>query len=339
MADHRADSYMFAVALAIGVLAAIPAAVQSIGVGYGVNGDALPSASEVVQLYKSNGITNMRVYNPDDNTLQALSGSNIGLILDTDNMVLANLAATADSADSWVKTNVQLHQGLNIKYIAVGNEVPGQGGNPSDILPAMKNMQAALSKAGVSDIKVSTVVNSAVTVGFPPSHGIFDASSASHMPPIAQYLATTGAPLLANLYPYFAYKGDTTNIRLDYALFTSPSTVVTDDNGNQYQNMFDALVDTMYFALDNAGATSVPIVVSESGWPSAGDGTVATPGNAQTYNQNLINHVGKGTPKKPGAIETYIFAMFNENQKIGDETEKHFGLFNSDKSPAYKINF
>uniref|UniRef100_A0ACD5XFK1 Uncharacterized protein n=1 Tax=Avena sativa TaxID=4498 RepID=A0ACD5XFK1_AVESA len=338
MADHRADSYMFAVALAIGVLAAIPA-VQSIGVGYGVNGDALPSASEVVQLYKSNGITNMRVYNPDDNTLQALSGSNIGLILDTDNMVLANLAATADSADSWVKTNVQLHQGLNIKYIAVGNEVPGQGGNPSDILPAMKNMQAALSKAGVSDIKVSTVVNSAVTVGFPPSHGIFDASSASHMPPIAQYLATTGAPLLANLYPYFAYKGDTTNIRLDYALFTSPSTVVTDDNGNQYQNMFDALVDTMYFALDNAGATSVPIVVSESGWPSAGDGTVATPGNAQTYNQNLINHVGKGTPKKPGAIETYIFAMFNENQKIGDETEKHFGLFNSDKSPAYKINF
>uniref|UniRef100_A0ACD5WJZ9 Uncharacterized protein n=1 Tax=Avena sativa TaxID=4498 RepID=A0ACD5WJZ9_AVESA len=159
------------------------------------------------------------------------------------------------------------------------------------------------------------------------------------MPPIAQYLATTGAPLLANIYPYFSYKGDTTNIRLDYALFTAPATVVTDDNGNQYQNLFDALVDTMYSALESAGATSVPIVVSESGWPSAGDGTVATAGNAQTYNQNLINHVGKGTPKRPGAIETYIFAMFNENGKKGNDTEKHFGLFNTDKSRAYKINF
>ena len=73
--------------------------------------------------------------------------------------------------------------------------------------------------------------------------------------------------------------------------------------------------------------------MSESGWPLAG-GDAATAANAQTYNQNLINHVGQGTPKRRGAIETYIFAMFNEDQKPGAETEKHFGLFNPDKSPA-----
>jgi hypothetical protein len=157
------------------------------------------------------------------------------------------------------------------------------------------------------------------------------------MPPIAQYLASTGAPLLANVYPYFTYTG-TPGIDLNYALFTSPGTVVQDDNGLQYQNLFDALVDTFYAALDSAGAGSVGIVVSESGWPSAGD-TAATTDNAQTYNQKLINHVGQGTPKRPGAIETYIFAMFNENRKNGAETEKHFGLFNPDQSPAYPISF
>ncbi|XP_047053831.1 glucan endo-1,3-beta-glucosidase, acidic isoform-like [Lolium rigidum] len=336
MAGHRAAAaYMLAVAaFFLGVFATIPAAVQSIGVCYGVNGDGLPSASDVVQLYKSNGITGMRIYSPDGDTLQALSGSNIDLILDVGNDQLANLAASASNADSWVQANVQPYKDVKIKYIAVGNEVPDQGGSTQDILPAMQNVHDALARAGLNGIKVSTAVNSGVRTGYPPSHGTF---SATHMPPIAQYLASTGAPLLANVYPYFTYTG-TPGIDLNYALFTSPGTVVQDDNGLEYQNLFDALVDTFYAALDSAGAGSVGIVVSESGWPSAGD-TAATTDNAQTYNQKLINHVGQGTPKRPGAIETYIFAMFNENRKNGAETEKHFGLFNPDQSPAYPISF
>jgi hypothetical protein len=129
----------------------------------------------------------------------------------------------------------------------------------------------------------------------------------------------------------------TPGIDINYALFTSSGTVVQ-DGGKAYQNLFDALVDTFSYALESAGAGSVGIVVSETGWPSAGapDATVR---NAQTYNQKLINHVRNGTPKMPQQLETYIFAMFNENQKSGLETEKHFGLFNPDKSPAYLIIF
>ncbi|CAM0885291.1 unnamed protein product [Alopecurus aequalis] len=340
MVKHGAAAYTFAVVLALGVLAAIPAAVQSIGVCYGTLGSSLPSASDVVQLYQANGITGMRKYTPYGDVLRALGGTSIGLILDTGNDDLANLAASLDNAAAWVKTNIQSNNNVNFKYIAVGNEVPDQGGDTKNILPAMKNIDAALLNAGISGIKVSTAVHSGVTKGFPPSKGTFS-DKGSHMPPIVQYLAGTGAPLLANVYPYFAYKGDMTNIALDYALFTFPGTKVQ-DNGNAYQNLFDAMVDTFYSALESAGARNVPIVVSESGWPSAGgDGTTETADNAKTYNQNLINHIrtGKGTPKRPGAMEAYIFAMFNENQKGPLETEKHFGLFNSNKSPAYNINF
>nr|AAD10382.1 beta-1,3-glucanase precursor [Oryza sativa Japonica Group] len=331
MAKHGVASVL-TLALVLGV-AAIPTVVQSIGVCYGVIGNNLPSPSDVVQLYKSNGIDSMRIYFPRSDILQALSGSSIALTMDVGNDQLGSLASDPSAAAAFVQNNIQAFPGVNFRYITVGNEV--SGGDTQNILPAMQNMNRGLSAAGLGNIKVSTSVSQAeVGNGFPPSAGTF---SASDMGPIGQYLGSTGGPLLANVYPYFAYVATRAQIDINYALFTSPGTVVQ-DGGNAYQNLFDAIVDTFYSALESAGAGSVPIVVSESGWPSAG-GTAASAGNAQTYNQNLINHVGQGTPKRPGSIETYIFAMFNENQKGGDETGRHFGLFNPDQSPAYSINF
>ncbi|CAL4952770.1 unnamed protein product [Urochloa decumbens] len=331
MAKQGAAS-MLALALVLGTFAAIPTVVESIGVCYGVNGNGLPSAGDVVQLYQSNNINLMRIYFPDTNALQALSNTNIGLIMDVPNSDLGSIASDPNAAATWVQNNVQAFPGVSFRYIAVGNEV--SGGDTNNILPAMQNINNALNNAGLGSIKVSTAVQSGVTQGFPPSQGSF---SQGYMGPIAQYLQSTGAPLLANVYPYFSWQGNQGQIDINYALFTSSGTVVQ-DGGNAYQNLFDALVDTFYSALENAGAGNVNIVVSESGWPSAG-GDGASTGNAQTYNQNLINHVGQGTPKRPGSIETYIFAMFNEDQKPGAETERHFGLFNPDKSPAYNINF
>ncbi|GJN16772.1 hypothetical protein PR202_gb03793 [Eleusine coracana subsp. coracana] len=335
MATKQGVASMIAVAL---LVAAIPTGVQSIGVCYGVHGNRLPSAAEVVQMYRSNRLDSMRIYFADSNALKALSGTNINLIMDIDNKNLASFARDRNAVNGWVRDNIKAFPGVNFRYITVGNEV--KGSDTQFILPAMKNVNAALAAAGLSHIKASTAVHSGVTAGFPPSEGTFNSDAATYMAPVARYLASTGAPLLANIYPYFSFLGNTDQIDIEYALFTSPGTVV-EDGDNEYQNLFDALVDTMYSALEDAGAGNVRIVVSESGWPSAGGDKVnaATAANAQTYNQNLIRHVGQGTPKRPGAIETYIFAMFNENQKTGAQTEKHFGLFNPDKSPAYQISF
>ncbi|XP_058228102.1 glucan endo-1,3-beta-glucosidase, acidic-like [Rhododendron vialii] len=95
------------------------------------------------------------------------------------------------------------------------------------------------------------------------------------------------------------------------------------------------MLDNAYSAVEKAGGPNVEIVVSDSGWPSAG-GPDASVENAATYYRNLINHVegGSGSPKRPRkAIETYLFAMFVKNQKTGVESEKHLGSSHPPNSP------
>ncbi|KAM0954060.1 putative glucan endo-1,3-beta-D-glucosidase [Dioscorea sansibarensis] len=335
---------IFATLLAIGLLVTMPIGGESIGVCYGRLGNDLPQPSDVVALYKSKNIGAMRLYDPYDAALQALKGSNIELILDVPTTYdeLERLASDFSAANDWVKNNIIPYwPDVKFKYIAVGNEViPEKENLIQYVQPAMQNIYKALSAYGLQDqIKVSTSVSFRVVDStYPPSHGVFASAAQPSIIPIIQFLSSTGAPLLANVYPYFSYIESPDQIPIDYARFTSPGIVVNDGSLN-YQNLFDAMVDALYSALEKSGGSNVAIVVSESGWPSAGGGDATSIENAQTYNQKLINHVGQGTPKRPRAIETYIFAMFNENNKGPEETEKHFGLFNPDQSPVYPINF
>ncbi|TYG53171.1 hypothetical protein ES288_D09G088100v1 [Gossypium darwinii] len=183
-----------------------------------------------------------------------------------------------------------------------------------------------------------TIDMTLIGVSYPLSAGAFRGDVRSYLDPIIGHLAWARTPLLANIYTYFSYSGNPRDISLPYALFTSPSPIVW-DQGRGYQNLFDAMLDSLYSALEKAGQGGLEVVVSESGWPSAG-GFGTSVDNAATYLSNLIKHVQKGTPKRPGkAIETYLFALFDENQKSGPELERHFGLFSPNKQPKYQLHF
>uniref|UniRef100_A0A0R0FPD3 glucan endo-1,3-beta-D-glucosidase n=1 Tax=Glycine max TaxID=3847 RepID=A0A0R0FPD3_SOYBN len=102
-------------------------------------------------------------------------------------------------------------------------------------------------------------------------------------------------------------------LMINKALVLPIYTLITQQGTNNfgYQNLFDAMLDSKYTALEKMGAPNLEIVVSESG--------------------------RSGTPKRPGRpIQTFLFVMLDENQKPGAKTERHFGLFNPDKSFKYE---
>ncbi|XP_059306843.1 putative glucan endo-1,3-beta-glucosidase GVI [Lycium ferocissimum] len=312
--------------------------VEGIGVNYGLLGNNLPPPAQVINLVKSKNIQNIRIFDPNQDVLKALEGSGISIILGTRNEDLQALASDPTFATNWVVTNIIPHTS-NVKFtcISAGNEViPGP--LATFVLGAMQNLDSAL-KANNLNIPVSTAVPLQVLgTSYPPSNGAFSEDSIQFLKPIAQFLATKKYPLLANVYPYFAYSGNSAQIQLDYALLKNTAPI-SSDGQFQYSNMFDAMVDSLYAALEKVGQPAVDVVVTETGWPSAGD-VYATKDNAQTYANNLIAHVssGQGTPRRPGKVlETYIFALFNENQKPAG-TEENFGLFYPDMTEVYHVN-
>ena len=129
-------------------------------------------------------------------------------------------------------------------------------------------------------------------------------------------------------------------MRLDYVLFTANGMVVVDGPLN-YMNLFDAIIDAMYSVLKKAGHPDVSMIASEIGWLSIDGAIGATVENAMTYNNNVVAHVTSsvGMPKRLGnAIETNIFAMFNEDLKpIG--VEQNFGLYHPNMTEVYHVNF
>ncbi|KAI4328265.1 hypothetical protein L6164_020633 [Bauhinia variegata] len=319
-------------------------AVAPVGICYGRIANNLPPPTVIVNILKSNSISYLRLFNTDPATLQSFAGTGILLTIGVPNEILPFLASSANNAAlNWLQSNVFTNIPANqVRYIAVGNEIFHK--DPfytPHLLPAIFNLHQALQTLGLSDsIKLSTPLAATVLANsFPPSSGTLDPHLRSDVVPLLQFLQKTQSPLMLNVYPYFSYINDRTHVSLDYALSRLENPVL--DGSLQYRSLLDANIDALVYAMEREGFEGLPVVVTETGWPTSG-GEAANVENAAAYNGNVLTQArnGVGTPRKPGIeLEVYLFDLFDENEKVGEEFERHFGIFGVNGVKAYDLRF
>ncbi|XP_042519042.1 glucan endo-1,3-beta-glucosidase 7-like [Macadamia integrifolia] len=343
---HR-NSTFFALAVAFLQLLHFATSQSFIGVNYGQVADNLPPPSQTANLLQSTSISKVRLYGADPAIIKALANTGIGIVVGTSNGDIASLASDPNAAQQWINSNVlPFYPASNIILITVGNEVITSSDNNlmSQLTPAMQNLQNALNSASLGGkIKVSTVHSMAVlSQSDPPSSGMFHPEYISSMKGLLGFLNSTGSPFTINPYPFFAYQSDPRPETLAFCLFQPNAGRVDSGTNIKYMNMFDAQVDAIRSALNSMGFSGVEIVVAETGWPYNGDSNEVGPSvdNAKAYNGNLIAHLRSmvGTPLMPNkSVDTYIFALYDEDLKSGPASERFFGLYKPDLTMTYDI--
>ncbi|GLT60987.1 hypothetical protein SLA2020_337240 [Shorea laevis] len=326
---------------------------SKIGINYGRVGNNLPSPYQSIQIIKSMKAGRLKLYDADPEILKLLSGTKLEVSVMIPNDDIINIAANQTSAAHWVHDNVLLfYPDTMIRFILVGNEVLSYFSDYDkeiwhNLVPAMRRIKAALRAQGIKNIKVSTPLAMDVLQStFPPSSGTFRSDILENvMLPLLHFLNSSKSYFFLDVYTYFPWSANPKNISLDMALFEGNVKHTDPGSGLVYTNLLDQMLDSVNFAMEKLGYPDIRLAISETGWPNSGDldQIGANVHNAATYNRNLIKRMTAspplGTPARPGvAIPTFIFSLYDENQKAGPGTERHWGLLRPNGTSIYDID-
>lgn len=328
-----------------------------IGVSIGTDVSNIPTPLEIVSILRSKKIRHVRLFDADHKLLAALSKTGIEVIVGLPNKNLLKIGESRTAAADWINQNVAAFiPDTNITFIAVGSEVLTTIPNAALVLvPAMQFLRSALVAANLdSRVKVSSPSSmDMIPVSFPPSTATFNSSWNSVMIQMLRFLKNTNSSFMLNANTYRGYTQAAGIFPLEYALFRplSPEKQIVDPNtGLHYKNMFDGMVDAVSYSIEALNFTGIPVLVTETGWPSHGDENEpdANIDNAIIYNNNLINHIlsnsGENrTNSSTSVLDTvnaYIHELFNEDLLTGGPvSDKNYGLFSSNGSIMYNVNF
>ncbi|KAL1545314.1 putative glucan endo-1,3-beta-glucosidase A6 [Salvia divinorum] len=324
---------------------------DKIGINYGRIGNNLPSPYRSIELLQSMNVRHVKLYDSDPEVLKLLSETDIYVSIMVPNDQISRIATNRSEADQWVNQNVLTHYpSTKIRFVLVGNEVFSYNDRQMwlDLVPAMRYIRKSLSEQNIHNIKVGTpVAMDVLESSFPPSAGKFRSDiPVQVMRSLMKFLNGTRSFFFLDVYPFFPWSKNPTTMSLDFALLKEGNQTYTDPNsGLIYTNLLDQMLDSVNFAMVKLGFEGIRMAIAETGWPHEGD--IDQPGakayNSATYLCNLAAKMSYepplGTPARPGVdIPTFIFSLYDENQKPGPGTERHWGLLSSSGRSIHQMD-
>ncbi|EPS64972.1 glycosyl hydrolases family 17 protein, partial [Genlisea aurea] len=332
-----------------------------IGVTYNPSIPNLPQPEHVIPALHALRVSAVRMIEPTTAAVRAFAYTNITLLLSVPNQLVAAFAANRSASDLWLHSYVlPYYPRTRISIISVGSDVitmPSGGDLTVDssaiLLPAMRNLRLSLIDLGIPTISVSTTLSfmDIMANSFPPSSAEYHEPIGSLIVrPLLQFLDETNSSFMINLFPYNIYRVNS-EIPVGYALFEENPCNYRDDvvTGVRYRNLFDMMVDAVIAAMAVSGKENLPVIVTETGWPSEAE--VQSAGNyAEMYLKGLINHLrfSSGTPlRKEGPAEAYIYQLFDggasratgNGTSFASASSQHWGIMYPNLTMKYRMSF
>ncbi|KAL8145974.1 hypothetical protein AgCh_003926 [Apium graveolens] len=326
-------------------------ACTAIGVSYTAS-DAASSPEHIAASLRSHRISSVRLQAPQPSVIRAFTYSNISLLLEVPNHLVSSFASNISAANLWLYTHVvPFYPRVRISAISVGSDIvtASQVDLADLLIPAIQNLKRSLDSLGISEISVSTTFSfiDIINNSFPPSSAEFqEPINQLLIRPLLQFLEENNSSFFINLYPYKVYTLSA-EIPVGFALFQDHPYNFRDDSvtGVRYRNLFDMMVDAVIAAMTVSGHENIPLVVTETGWPSYNSGTEpeASHHYSEMYYQGLINHLksGLGTPlRKEGVAEAYLYELFdNDTTQVTGSGMQNWGIMYPNLTMKYNIAF
>ncbi|KAJ7964033.1 Glucan endo-1,3-beta-glucosidase [Quillaja saponaria] len=325
---------------------------STIGVTYSAAANTHLPPEHIATAINCLNITSLRLQDSDPNVIRAFTYTNISLFLTIPNSLVPTIASNRTNALRWLYVNVvPFYPRAKITIISVGNDILEVSPEFAELLvPAIRNVYLALGDLGIRKISVSTTFSfiNVITTPFPPSAAKFQDSSGDNVIlPLLQFLRETNSSFLMNVYPYNLFRLNS-EIPIGIALFKEHPFNFRDDltTGVRYHNLFDMMIDAVISAMAVEGHEDIPIIVSETGWPSSSTSPYEVDANiayAEMYLKALVGHLksGLGTPlRMEGVAETYIYELFDtESKQETKQTIRKWGILYPNMTRKYNINF
>nr|GMD08958.1 glucan endo-1,3-beta-glucosidase 1 [Ipomoea batatas] len=242
------------------------------GVNIGTDVSNFLSPADLVSFLQLQKITHIRLYDADPEMLKALAKTKIRVIVSVPNNQLLAIGSSNTTAAAWIGRNVAaFYPQTLITAIAVGDEVLTTVPSSAPLLmPAIESLYSALVAANLhTHIKISTPNAASIVLDpFPPSQAFFNQSLSLVVSQLLQFLSRTQSPLMMNLYPYYVFMQNKGVVPLENSLFKplTPSKEMVDPNTLlHYTNVFDAMIDSVYYSMRNLNVTDVVVLVTETG--------------------------------------------------------------------------